>query len=110
MAPSWGDLVGLALRAVMVVRRLIGRWGMALFACVAAIMAITAVAADEEYDVTPNENGITLPSIATSLPNNGDANGVRKWLNDHGIAYAFIYTNDALSNVSGGNRRGAIDQ
>ena len=71
---------------------------------------MTTVAAEEEYDVTPNEDGITLPSIATSLPNNGDANGVRKWLNDHGIAYAFVYTNDVLSNVSGGNRRGAIDQ
>ena len=54
--------------------------------------------------------GITEPSIAISLPKNGDASGNRKWLYDHGVAYNLIYTNDVLSNLSGGIRRGTVDQ
>lgn len=61
-------------------------------------------------DVLPNENGIPPPSVAMSLPHNGDPGGVRKWLSDHGLAYSLIYTNDVLSNLSGGKRRGTIDQ
>ena len=49
-------------------------------------------------------------SIATSFPQNGDPAGIRKTLGDRGITYALIYTNDALSNRSGGNKRGTIDQ
>jgi len=59
---------------------------------------------------TPNSNGITEPSIATSLPQNGDASGARKRLAERGFTYYLIYTNDVLSNLSGGNRRGTIDQ
>ena len=58
----------------------------------------------------PEANGITPPSIATSLPKNGDPYGIRKQLADHGITYNLIYTNDVLSNLSGGIRRGTIDQ
>jgi porin len=54
--------------------------------------------------------GITEPSIATSLPQNGDAFAIRKRLYDHGISYNVIYTNDVLSNLSGGIKRGTIDQ
>ena len=50
------------------------------------------------------------PSIATSLPNNGDPGGVRKDLAARGVTYIVYYTNDVLANVHGGNRRGAIDQ
>ena len=57
-----------------------------------------------------NDTGINGPSIATSLPQNGDPFGVRKRLSDRGITYNLIYTNDLLSNLSGGNRRGTIDQ
>ena len=56
------------------------------------------------------QNGIPDPSIATSLPRNGDPAGYRKWLGDHGVVYNLIYTNDTLSNVSGGLRRGTINQ
>jgi porin len=59
---------------------------------------------------TPAAHGITEPSVATSLPQNGDASGGRKRLYDHGISYNLIYTNDVLANVSGGIRRGTIDQ
>jgi porin len=58
----------------------------------------------------PNDKGITEPSVATSLPQNGDPGGVRKGLAQRGITYTLIYTNDVLSNVSGGTRRGTIDQ
>jgi porin len=58
----------------------------------------------------PDEDGITRPSIATSLPANGDPAGIRKWLAGHGVLYQLIYTNDVLSNVQGGLRRGTIDQ
>ena len=54
--------------------------------------------------------GITEPSIATSLPNYGDPSGTRKWLYDRGVSYNLIYTNDVLGNMSGGLRRGTIDQ
>ena len=60
--------------------------------------------------VDPDQDGNTRPSIATSLPANGDPAGIRKWLAGHGVAYQLIYTNDVLSNVRGGLRRGTIDQ
>jgi len=59
---------------------------------------------------TPESLGITEPSIATSLPQNGDPTGLRKRLYDHGVTYNVIYTNDVLSNLSGGIKRGTIDQ
>jgi porin len=71
----------------------------------AFIGAVPAQAED-----TPTAHGITEPSIATSLPQNGDASGARKRLYDHGISYNLIYTNDILGNLSGGIRRGTIDQ
>ncbi len=56
------------------------------------------------------KDGIPQPSIATSLPHNGDPYGIRKRLGDLGVVYNLIYTNDTLSNVSGGLRRGTINQ
>ncbi len=57
-----------------------------------------------------SDAGIANPSIATSLPHNGDPAGVRKRLSEWGITYGLIYTNDVLSNLSGGSKRGTIDQ
>ena len=54
--------------------------------------------------------GEELPSIASSLPQNGDPDGRRKALADRGVVYNFIYINDALANVSGGTKRGLVDQ
>ena len=56
------------------------------------------------------EDGRPVPSIATSLPDNGDPGGYRKWLGEHGVVYGLEYTNDVLANVHGGLRTGAIDQ
>jgi porin len=55
-------------------------------------------------------DGIPEPSIATSLPYNGDPTGVRKRLADRGIVYGLEYTNDVLANVRGGLKTGTIDQ
>jgi porin len=60
--------------------------------------------------ISTNGAGIPNQSIATSLPQNGDPDGIRKRLSESGITYALIYTNDVLSNLSGGNKRGTIDQ
>jgi porin len=74
---------------------------------VAALLAAAPACAQE---AGPDANGITSPSIATSLPNKGDPGGIRKRLAEHGVTYNLIYTNDVLSNVSGGLKRGTIDQ
>jgi len=81
-----------------------------LAAAVAAACLVGApgpVAADQaEY--TPA--GLPVPSIATSLPANGDPMGYRRLLAERGINYHFVYTNDILANMSGGHRRGVINQ
>ena len=64
----------------------------------------------DKHQDNPTAHGITEPSVATSLPQFGDASGLRKRLNDYGVTYNFIYTNDVLSNLSGGIKRGTIDQ
>ena len=53
-------------------------------------------------------DGIPVPSIATSLPANGDPAGMRKWLSERGVTYGVVYTSEALGNVSGGIRQGAL--
>lgn len=79
---------------------------LALLALGAAIATVPAAA----QDALPDANGITSPSMATSFPNNADPGGIRRRLAEHGITYNLIYTNDVLGNVSGGLRRGTIDQ
>ena len=64
----------------------------------------------DDTDKRAKEIGITTPSIATSLPDYGDPTGVRRWLNTRGVTFNVIYTNDVLSNVAGGIKRGTIDQ
>ena len=76
----------------------------------AVLGVVTAATLPARGQPAPADIGITEPSIATSLPQNGDASGNRKWLYEHGITYSLIYTNDVLSNLSGGIRRGTIDQ
>src|SRR5262245_61582362 len=82
-------------------------FGAALFGAGLLLLVPARAFAESEG---PDENGITAPSIATSLPNKGDPNGTRRWLAGHGITYQLIYTNDVLSNVRGGSKRGTIDQ
>jgi porin len=79
-------------------------WRGALAAALLAFGAQTALADDEWKD------GIPPGSIATSLPNNGDPGGIRKWLSERGLTYSFIYTGEVLGNVAGGLKRGAVYQ
>jgi porin len=70
-------------------------------------MAAAAAAQDTDG---PDSRGITAPSIATSLPDNGDPEGVRARLASRGVTYNLYYTNDVLADVDGGSKRGLIDQ
>ena len=54
---------------------------------------------------TDISDGIPTASIATSMADNGDPTGSRKWLARHGITYGLIYTGEALRNESGGIRQ-----
>jgi porin len=85
------------------------RIGRAACGAVAALLLGAAAAQAEVPSDSPN-TGISGDSIATSLPYNGVQTGARKWLNEHGITYSLVYTNDVLSNLAGGNKRGTIDQ
>lgn len=84
-------------------------WGPQLLAATASlasgIFAANPALAD---DAKNSPDGIPTPSIATSLPANGDPTGARKWLAQRGVNYGVIYTGEALGNVSGGVRRGAL--
>jgi porin len=75
-----------------------------------AFFLLGATAAHAQAPADTRASGIPDPSIATSLPNNGDPAGIRKWLSDHGITYSLLYTNDVLNNLAGGKKRGTIDQ
>jgi len=78
--------------------------------CLALLALHWAAPALAQEQKAPDQNGITEPSIATSLPHNGDPGGTRAWLASLGLTYNFIYTHDVLANVQGGLRRGVVDQ
>ena len=85
-------------RATRAWRALRSRW--------ASCWRSPAAAAAQEVDA----NGAPIPSIATSLPHNGDPGGIRKWLYERGLTYSFILTSEVLGNVSGGLRQGGVFQ
>ncbi|MGH6739662.1 MAG: carbohydrate porin, partial [Bradyrhizobium sp.] len=89
---------------------MVGLWKQAAGCGIGIAALLAAHAAHAQASPPPDADGITRPSIVTNFPDNGDANGARKKLAERGITYYFIYTNDVLSNLSGGNRRGTIDQ
>ncbi len=76
-------------------------------AAMAALLSSPS-AAQEWWDET--RSGIPVPSVATSLPRNGDPFGARRWLGDRGVIFGLEYTGDLLSNVRGGLRTGTIYQ
>lgn len=71
-----------------------------------AVLAAAPAHAADELD----SNGAPVPSIATSLPHNGDPNGMRKWLHERGLTYSFVLTSEVLGNVAGGLRTGGVFQ
>jgi porin len=81
-----------------------------LIKCVATGLLAAIVIAAPNTAWAETEDGIPSPSIATSLPDNGDPTGLRKWLSQRGITYGLVYTGETLGNISGGIRRGALYQ
>lgn len=67
------------------------------------LLSLTAGAQD-----APNSNGIPDPSIATSLPQNGDPLGYRKALAERGITVGLNYVGQWQGNTSGGTRQSSI--
>ena len=93
-------------------RRVRGCWsrfGVKFGACGIATLLGASSASGQAW-WTSTRDGIPEPSIARSLPYNGDPAGFRKRLGDRGVVYGLEYTNDLLSNVHGGLRTGTIDQ
>lgn len=71
--------------------------------------AALAVMATESFAQPAPLPGVApQPSIASSLPANGDPFGTRRWLAEHGVTFGFIHTTEALSNLAGGIRRGTV--
>jgi len=80
-------------------------------ACLALALILVAGAPARADDEDPvDKNGAPIPSVATSLPNNGDPDGMRKWLYEHGLTYSFTLYSEVLSDVAGGMRRGTTFQ
>lgn len=82
------------------------RSSIVLFLIALGIAARASAAVADDFDA----NGIPPSSIATSLPNNGDPGGMRKWLRDRGLTYSLVYTGEVLGNIAGGLRQGAVFQ
>ncbi len=85
--------------------RLIARglgWG------ILGVSAVALAAPDSRAQSIAPQNVAPASTIASSLPKNGDPFGSRAWLADRGITYGFLHTTEALSNVSGGIKRGTV--
>lgn len=75
------------------------RWLIALgFSCVAV----------PSYAAEPAASGVPDPSIATSLPSNGDPRGIRASFARRGVTYGAKYVGEILSNLQGGFETGTI--
>ncbi len=77
-----------------------------LIALLGCVLSAGAALADEEKW----KDGVPPSSIATSLPQNGDPGGMRKWLRERGLTYSFVLTSEVLGDVSRGVRTGAVFQ
>ncbi len=72
------------------------------------IAAAAALISSASAQSAPPPGVAPQPTIASSLPANGDPIGTRRWLAEHGVTWGLIHTTELLSNVSGGLRRGTI--
>jgi porin len=68
----------------------------------AALLMCNAAAAGEDQ----KKGGIPDPSIATSIPQNGDTDGLRARLAAQGVTYGINYTGDLFGNSGGGASQG----
>ena len=87
-------------------QRLRGRQPLVATVSLAAALLVVGPALAEGKNKNPD--GIPSPSIATSLPANGDPTGMRRWFATRGITYGLSYTSEVLGNPSGGVRRGRL--
>ena len=76
-------------------------------ASVIVLVGAAAHAAEPEKN-NSQPSGIPDPSIATSLPQNGDPNGALAWLASRGVTYGFSYYGEVMANPSGGFSQGSI--
>jgi porin len=81
-----------------------------IYAFILIIAGLGHAPARAQNVLQPQNTGPSDASIASSLPANGDQTGLRKWLKQYGTTFTVFYTNDVLSNLSGGIKRGTIDQ
>ncbi len=70
------------------------------------LAASPALADRPDYD----EKGVPEGSFAALLPAGGDPFGHRASLAERGVTFNLWYRNDVLSNLSGGQRRGTVNQ
>lgn len=78
------------------------RWGYPSLVLLVVLTQVPIARAQSVADLPPK------PSVATSLPDNGDPTGARAWLARHGIVFGAILTEDVYANVRGGIKRGAL--
>lgn len=101
---NWGDMNLSRFTQACAGRRAASLW---LGAAASALGCATcAMAADDKADGPPT--GIPTPSIATSLPKQGDPFGSRAALAGIGITGGVNYIGEVLGNASGGVKRGGI--
>jgi len=67
-------------------------------------------APDQVVRSEPGGTGAGAPRIGPEPSRGGPQAGIGDWLRDHAIDIRLIYTNDVLRNLSGGLKRGTIDQ
>jgi len=99
------------IRPILAIKSQLQKYGSACRQAKRILLAtglfLTASPMAADASAEPSD-GIPSPSIATSLPANGDPAGIRKWLSERGVTYGLVYTGEALGNVSGGIRHGAL--
>ena len=79
------------------------------FAAASLLLAFACSAPAAADELTYNADGLPAASIATSLLYNADLAAVRKSMAERGVTYNFLYTNDILANIRGGEKRGTTD-
>lgn len=78
------------------------RWGYPSLVLLVVLTQVPMAHAQSVADLPPK------PSVAASLPANGDPTGARAWLARHGVLFGAILTEDVYANVRGGIKRGAL--
>jgi len=73
-----------------------------------ALLFVLALGTSVAAQQAPPPGVAPQPSIAASLPANGDPYGTRHWLAERGVTFGFVHTTELLSNVKGGLARRTV--